>query len=140
MIERSRFPANVELKVALAAGDGGVVADHLDGDHHQRLGLRRVHRARHDRRAWFVRRQDELVQTRTRLDAVGVVDGQVDAARPPVLLAAGLDRLRDRGVVADRRHLPQVLRQQAVVQDLIAVPQGLQVDVLRQVGRLRYCA
>ena len=53
---------DVELEVALAAGHRhrGVVAEHLHRHHGQRLGLGRVHLARHDARARFVGRDVEL--------------------------------------------------------------------------------
>src|SRR5665213_1272548 len=58
----------VELEVALAAceSDGVVLADDLDADHYDRLALRWVHFAGHDRRSWFVRRENELAQTTAR--------------------------------------------------------------------------
>ncbi|MNE93944.1 hypothetical protein D3C80_1918540 [compost metagenome] len=56
---------HVQLQVALARGkaDGGVVAQHLAGQHRQGLALRRVDLARHDRAAWFVGRQAHFGDT-----------------------------------------------------------------------------
>ena len=70
------------------------------------------------------------------LDQVGVLDRQVHAARPAVLIAVVLDRLADRGRVDDRQHLAQVRDQQPVEQHLVAVVDLGQQDVLRQVGGL----
>ncbi len=55
------------------------------------------------------------------LDALRVVDGQVDAPWPAVLLVVAPDRLRDRRVVHDREHLAQVVGQEPVEQHLVAV-------------------
>ena len=56
---------HVELQVALAGGegDGGVVAQHLAGEHRQRLALGRVDLAGHDRTAWLIGRQAHFGQT-----------------------------------------------------------------------------
>jgi hypothetical protein len=62
-----------------------------------------------------------------------VVHGQVDPAGPPVLTAVVLDRLPDRWRVDDRQHLAQVVGQQPVKQDLVAVVQRVQGDVTGQV-------
>ena len=59
---------DVELEMALAGGgrDRGVVAEYLAADHGQRLRLRRVHLARHDRRAGLVLRQDQFAEAGAR--------------------------------------------------------------------------
>ena len=62
---------DVELEVALAGADGDrrVVAEHPAAHHRQRLGLRRVDLARHDRGAGLVLRQDQFAEARTRSGA-----------------------------------------------------------------------
>ncbi len=62
---------DVELEMALAAGEGqrGVVAEHLDADLGQRLALRRVDLARHDRRARLVLRQRQFAEAGARAGA-----------------------------------------------------------------------
>ena len=59
---------HVELEIALRAGDGDrrVVAEDLDADHGQHLGLRRVHLAGHDRGAGFVLGQAQLAKAGAR--------------------------------------------------------------------------
>ena len=84
---------HVELKVALAAaeGDGGVVAHHLRADHRERLALRRVDLARHDRRAWLILRQAQLAEATARAGAeeAQVVGDLVERAREHVERARG---------------------------------------------------
>ena len=55
---------DVEFEMALAAGDrdGGLIAEHAGADHGQRLALRRIGLARHDRGAELVRRQDQFAE------------------------------------------------------------------------------
>ena len=59
---------DVELQGAGRAGhgDGGVVAEHARADHGERLALRGVDLARHDRAARLVLRQPQLAQTGAR--------------------------------------------------------------------------
>jgi hypothetical protein len=78
----------------------------------------------------------EPVVAQRRLDALDVVDRKVDAVRPLVLAAVALDRLRHHRVVHDRQHLLEVIREELVVQDLVAVAQRREEPVLRQIGRL----
>ncbi len=58
----------VELEIALAAteGDGAVVPEYLDGDHHHRLALGRVDLARHDGGARLVVRQLQFAEAAAR--------------------------------------------------------------------------
>ena len=58
---------DVELEVPARAGDADrdVVAHDLRADHRQRLALRRVHLAGHDRAARLVRREHELADARS---------------------------------------------------------------------------
>ena len=57
-------PHRVQLKISLAAGEGnsGILPDHLDADHHDRLALGWIDLARHDRGARFVVRQQQFTQ------------------------------------------------------------------------------
>ena len=68
---------DVQLKLAVRATDrhGHMVAHNLRGDHRQSLTLRRVHLARHDRRARLVLRQRQLTKTTawTRAEVPNVV-------------------------------------------------------------------
>ena len=59
---------NVELEISLRAGeaDRGVVAHHLHGDHRDRFALRRIHFARHDRRAGLVFGKHQFAQAAAR--------------------------------------------------------------------------
>ena len=70
------------------------------------------------------------------LDEVRVVHREEHAPGTAVLVAVALDRLADRRRVDDRQHLAQVLRQQPVEQDLVAVSEVGQVHVPGQVVRL----
>ncbi len=75
----------------------------------------------------------QAVVAQGRLDAIHVVDGQVDALGPAELGAVALDRLRhDRGV-DDREHLLQVLLEQLVEEDLVALAHGGQECVAGEV-------
>ena len=78
----------------------------------------------------------EAVVAERLLDQVRVVHRQEHAPGTAVLVAVPLDRLADRRGVDDRQHVPQVLRQQPVEQDLVAVAQVGQVHVLGQLVRL----
>jgi hypothetical protein len=69
-------------------------------------------------------------------DLVGMVDGEVHAGRPPVLAAVLADRLADRRRVDDREHLVEVVGEQPVVEDLVAVVEELEIDVAGERGRL----
>jgi hypothetical protein len=71
----------------------------------------------------------EAVVAERRLDQVGVVDRQEHPAGTAVLVAVALDRLADGRGVDDRQHVAQVLREQAVEQDLVAVAEVGQVHV-----------
>ena len=75
----------------------------------------------------------EAVVAQGRLDVLRVVDRQVDPARAPVLVAEPFDRPADGRGVDDREHLLDVLGEQPVEQDLVAVAQVGQVDVPGQV-------
>ena len=75
----------------------------------------------------------EPVITKRGLDLVGMIHRQVDPARAAVLVAVPLDRRPDRRGVDDRQHLLDVVDQQPVEQDLVAVAQVGQVQVLGQV-------
>ena len=70
------------------------------------------------------------------LDAVGILDREVGAARSAVLVAVALDRLADGRGVDDRQHLGEVLAEQPEEQHLVAVVQRGEEDVLREVGGL----
>ncbi len=62
-----------------------------------------------------------------------MIDGQVDAARPAVLVAVAPDRLADRRRVHDGQHLRQMTDQEAVKEHLVPVVDLSQQHVLRQV-------
>ena len=64
------------------------------------------------------------------------VHGQVDGARPAVVAAPLLDGLADRGVVDDRQQLGEVVGEHPVVEDLVAVVELVEEDVLVQVRGL----
>ena len=72
-----------------------------------------------------------------RLDVVDVVDREVDAVGSLVLVAVALDRLGYHRGVDDRQHLLQVIAQQLVVEDLVAVAERREKLVLGQIRRLR---
>ena len=113
---------HVQLEMPAGAGerDGGVIAEHLRAHHRQRFALRRVHLARHDRRARLVFRQHQLAEARARAgaqeaDVVGDLEQRrrhrVDArrARTPwrraPASASNLFGARDEGQLRDRRDL-----------------------------------
>ena len=83
---------DVELEVALRAGEGhgGVVAEHLHGDHRQRLALRRVDLARHDRRARLVVGDRDLAEARARAARVQRTSLAIFIAMPPSVRSAAL--------------------------------------------------
>src|SRR5205823_1511257 len=64
------------------------------------------------------------------LDVVGCIDAEVDAAWAAVLVAVLLYGLADRRGVDDREQFAEVVGEHPVEQDLVAVVQGGQVDVL----------
>ena len=64
------------------------------------------------------------------LDLVRRIDAEVDAARAAVLVAVVPDGLADRRGVDDGQQLAEVVGEQPEEQDLVAVLQGGQVDVL----------
>jgi hypothetical protein len=66
------------------------------------------------------------------LDVLRPVDREEHAPGTAVLVAEPLDRLPDGGGVDDRQHFVDVVGQQPVEQDLVAVAQVGQVDVLGQ--------
>jgi hypothetical protein len=68
MIENDQRLVDVHLQIAAGAAeaDRHVVRHHLYGDHRQRLGLCRVHLARHDRRARLVFRDHQFGKARAR--------------------------------------------------------------------------
>ncbi len=70
------------------------------------------------------------------LDPIGVLDGEVDAARAAVLVAVALDRFADRRRVDDGQHLGQMVTEQPEEQDFVPVVQRGEEDVLRQVRGL----
>jgi hypothetical protein len=70
------------------------------------------------------------------LDVVGCIDAEVDAAWAAVLVAVLLDGLADRRGVDDREQFAEVVGEHPVEQDLVAVVQGGQVDVLVEVAGL----
>ncbi len=72
--------------------DGGVIAHDMRADHGQRLGLGRVHLARHDRRPRLVFRQDQLPQARAR----------AGAQKPQVI--GDLEEARRHGFQSAREH------------------------------------
>ena len=78
---------DVELEMALAAADRdrGVIAEHLAADHGQRLALGRIDLARHDRGARLVLRQDQFAEARARARAeqADVVGDLEQAGRRP---------------------------------------------------------
>src|SRR5260370_897601 len=70
------------------------------------------------------------------VDQLRLVHGQVHAPGPAVLVAVVLDRLPDGRGVDDGEHLGQVVAQQPVVQDLVAVVHLVQQHVPGQIGGL----
>ena len=66
------------------------------------------------------------------LDGLGMVDGEVHAARAPALMVVLLHRHAHGEVVDDRDHFPQVFGEQPVEEHLVAVVQGGEVDILAQ--------
>ena len=86
---------------------GGVVAHHLHAHHRHRLALRRVHLARHDRRARLVLRQRQLAQAaaRARRPASGCRWRSSSASTASVLSAP----LRQHQRVV-RRPAPRIVR------------------------------
>ncbi|MPM61727.1 hypothetical protein SDC9_108587 [bioreactor metagenome] len=70
------------------------------------------------------------------LDAIGIVDVEVDAAWLVEPVAVFLNRQPDRRSVDDRQHLLDVVGEHSVEQRLIAVLHGRQIVVLGQIGRL----
>ncbi len=71
-----------------------------------------------------------------RLDQLRGVDRQVHAPGPAVLVAVALDGLPDRRRVDDRQHLPQMVGQEPVEEDLVTVVEGGEEHVLGQRGGL----
>ena len=71
------------------------------------------------------------------LHVLRVVNGQVNTARTVVPVVVFLNRLADRRGVDDGQHLLDVLGDEAEVQHLITVVHVVEVQVLRQVVRLR---
>ena len=64
------FPTAMHIAAAMRIdGDRRVVAEHPAANHRQRLGLRRVDLARHDRGAGFVLRQADLAEAGARAGA-----------------------------------------------------------------------
>ncbi len=112
---------HVQLEVALQPADrhGDVVAHHTRGDHGQRLGLRRIDLAGHDRAARLVLGQAELTEPRARAAAeqaevvgdLGQADGEhVERARQldhRVVACQRLELVRrgDEGEAGQRRQL-----------------------------------
>lgn len=86
---------DVELEVALGAGEGGsgVVAEDLCADHGQGLALRGVDLAGHDGGAGLVLRQLELAETATRAgsEEADVLGDLEEGGGEGVELAVGLD-------------------------------------------------
>ena len=80
-----------KLPIEPAIDGRAVVAEHLHADHRQRLGLRRVHLARHDRRAGLVLREDQLAEPGPRPGAepADVVGDLHEAHRERLHRAAG---------------------------------------------------
>src|SRR5262249_39112379 len=66
------------------------------------------------------------------LDLVRRVDAEVDAARAAVLVAVVPDRLADRRGVGAREQVAEVVGEHPVDEDIVAVVQGGEVDVLVQ--------
>src|SRR5256714_11848314 len=87
----------VQLEVALRAGEAyaGVVTQDLHGDHRQRLRLRGVDLARHDRGARLVLRQNQFAYpgARPRREPAHVVRDLHERAREGLQSAAGEDYL-----------------------------------------------
>ena len=89
--------------------DGGVVAEHLHAHHGHGLGLRRVHLARHDRRAGLVLGQDQLAEAaaRARAQPADVV-GDLHEGRRQRRERAGREHegvvRGERGELVRRRH------------------------------------
>src|ERR1700758_2507193 len=84
---------HVELEMPLAAGhrDRGVIAEHLATDTRHRFALRRVHLARHDRRARLILRQDQFTEAGTgaRAQEANVVGDLEQAGRHRIDSAMG---------------------------------------------------
>ena len=70
------------------------------------------------------------------LDLVRCIDAEIHTAWAAVLMAVLLDGLADRRGVDDGQQLAEVVDEHPVEQDLIAVVQGGQVDVLVEVAAL----
>ncbi len=87
-VARHHRAIDVELEVALAGGerDRRVVAEHLRADLGQRLALRRIDLAGHDRRAGLVLGQRQLAEpgARARAEEADVVGDLVKARRERV--------------------------------------------------------
>ena len=67
-----------------------------------------------------------------RFDFVWMIDRQIDSSGPPAFVMVLHNRNPHREVVDDGNHLAQVLRKQLVEQNLIAIVQCGEVDVLAQ--------
>jgi hypothetical protein len=55
-----------QMAASAAESDGDVIGHYLRCDHGERLGLRRIDLARHDRRARFIRQNNEFRETGAR--------------------------------------------------------------------------
>ncbi len=84
-----------------------------------------------DDQVHLVRREIQFLEGAAQV--LGPVDGEEDAARAPVLMAVRLDRLAHGRVVDDRQQLGEVIGEQPVVKDLVAVVQLLQMNVRGQI-------
>jgi hypothetical protein len=72
-----------------------------------------------------------------RLDTVDVIDREIHAIGPLILMAVALDRLRHHRVIDDRQHLLQMIPQESVIENLIAVTQRREKLVFGQTRGLR---
>jgi hypothetical protein len=85
--------------------------------------------------------QIDIVGTQTerlerRLDILGPVDRQIHRPRVAVVGGPLLDRVAHGGVIDDRQQLVEMVTQQLEIQDLVAVVDLVEIDVLLQIGGL----
>ena len=143
-VVQERLPVGADVEhhrdhpVGIDSGSGGVDSELADRDVHP-IGApvadpENLFSVCRHQQVDVVRAQTVIVKRG--LDAVDVVDREVHPVGPLKLVAVTLDRLRHHGVIDDRQHLGEVIPEQLVVQDLVAIVQRRQEVVLRQIGRL----
>src|ERR1019366_1837640 len=82
--------------------------------------------------------QDDVVRAGAEVvegsvNAVRIVDAEIEPPWPLELLAVALDRLADRGCVDDRQHLGKMLAEDSEVEHLVALVERVEEEVLGQV-------